>query len=527
MHCDLVLRGGLVLDGTGQPGRTADVAVDRGRIVALGTGIGARGTQELDVSGAVVSPGFIDLHSHADFTIMAAPAARTQTLQGVTTLVTGNCGFSPFPVAAEHAEELRAICAFLDDGLTWEWATAGEYAEAVGRLPLGINIAPQVGHGALRIAALGTADRAPTHAESELMRRLVREAMADGAAGLSSGLVYPPASFAGTDELIALATEMTAAGGRLYSTHMRNEGPRLLDAVDEAVSIARASGARLQISHLKAAGMANWGSVAGALRRIEEARADGLDVAADQYPYSASSTSLTSQLPGWALDGGIAALLDRIADPGEYRRMAAALAEGAFRPERVILAGIPDGPYRRHTGQSVAEAAAELGSPPEQAVLDLLAGTRAQIAIISHSMSEEDVRLAMRHPDVAIASDGWILDCPGRGRPHPRSFGTFARVLGRYTRTERLLELPEAIRKMTSLPAARLGWTERGTLRTGAVADVAVFDPDAIADRATYEDPWQTAAGVLHTLIAGRPVVEYGTPTEAAPGRVLRRPAAS
>lgn len=519
----LLLRGGTVLDGTGAPGRTADVAVADGRITAVGERLPAGTARVLDVAGAVVCPGFIDLHSHADFTVMATPGAPTQTAQGVTTLVTGNCGFSPFPLVPEHAAELRELCAFLDDGLSWEWSTAREYADAVDRLPLGVNIVPQVGHGSLRIAAMGTADRAPTESELSRMRQLVRDCAADGVAGLSSGLVYPPGSYAATEELVALVTEMTAHGGRLHSTHMRNEGVRLLPAVEEALTIARRGGARLQISHLKAAGAASWGSVGAALELIDAARAEGLDVAADQYPYSASSTTLTSQLPDWAMDGGVAALLARLADPERYRRLETELAQGPFRPERVVLAGLPEGPYDRYVGRSLADAAAALGRSPERTLLDVLAAHRAQVAIVSHSMSEDDVRLVMRHPAVAVASDGWVLHCPGTGRPHPRSFGTFARVLGRYTRTERNLGLPEAVRKMTALPASRLGWTDRGVLRPGAVADLAVFDPATVTDHATYDDPWRTATGVLHTLIAGRPVVEDGAATGTPAGRVLRR----
>ncbi|GAA1903376.1 D-aminoacylase [Streptomyces sodiiphilus] len=526
MPADLVLRGGTVLDGTGSPGRREDVAVSGGRVLAVGRDPGIPARRVLDVSGAVVCPGFIDLHSHADFTVMANPGALTQITQGVTTLVTGNCGFSPFPVVPEHAHELIALSGFLADGLDWNWSTAGEFATAVDRLPLAVNVALQVGHGALRTAAMGTADRAPTVQELALMRDLLRQAVADGAVGLSSGLIYPPGAYAGSAELTGLAGR-AAAAGLLYSTHLRDEGDRLGEAVREALDVARRTGVRLQISHLKSSGRRNWGAVEGALKAIEEARAEGLDVAADQYPYSASSTTLTSVLPGRAMDGGVAGLLARIADPEQYRRLAAELAaeEGAgFAPDRIVLADTPQGPFRAYVGRSVAQIAAELGVPAGQAVLDILWAQRGQAGIVHHSMSEDDVRRVMRHPAVAVASDGWVLGCPGRGLPHPRSLGTFARVLGRYARDERVLELPEAVRRMTSLPAARLRSRDRGVLRPGAVADLAVFDPDAVTDRATYDRPWQTATGVLHTVVAGRLVLEDGRATGEAPGRVLRGP---
>ncbi|WP_103501589.1 MULTISPECIES: amidohydrolase family protein [unclassified Streptomyces] len=530
MSCDLVLRGGTIIDGTGSPAGTGDVAVTGGRISAVGPELTTRGRRELEITGAVVCPGFIDLHSHADFTVMGAPGAPTQLLQGVTTLVTGNCGFSPFPVVPEHADELRALCGFLDDNLSWEWTTAAGYADAVGRLPLGVNLALQTGHGALRVAAMGTGDRPPTPRELERMRQLLAATADDGAVGFSSGLIYPPGMYADTTELTALA-EVAAAHGLLHSTHMRSEGAGLADAVDEALTVARDSGVRLQISHLKAAGVANWGTVGDALERIEAARADGLDVAADQYPYSASSTTLTTLLPDWALDGGVAALLDRLADPERYRSMAAemtaALEAGTFRPERVTLAGLPDDDDPRHghlIGRTVADAAAELGTPPAETVLDLLAAHGGQIASIHHSMSEDDVRHVMRHPAVAVASDGWILRRSGPGRPHPRSFGTFARVLGHYSRDEDVLGLPEAVRKMTGLPASRLGWTDRGVLRPGAAADLVVFDPGTVVDRSTFAEPWRTAQGVAHTLVAGRFAVEDGEATGAGAGRVLGRP---
>ncbi|NJQ15002.1 N-acyl-D-amino-acid deacylase family protein [Streptomyces bohaiensis] len=527
MTPDLVLRGGTLIDGTGAAPRTADLAVTDGRITAVGPDVPGTARRVLDISGAVVTPGFIDLHSHADFTVMGEPRAETQLLQGVTTLVTGNCGFSPFPVVPEHAAELRALCGFLDDGLTWEWTTAAGWAAAVERLPLGVNLAPQTGHGALRVAAVGTDDRAPTDDELATMRRLMAETAADGVVGFSTGLIYPPGRYAATGELAALA-RIAADHGLLHSTHMRDESAHLAAAVEEAVSIARQTGVRLQISHLKAAGVPYWGTVGDALRLIDAARADGVDVAADQYPYTASSTTLTTVLPGYALDGGVAALLRRIADPEQRARLVADLtageADGSFSPDRVTIAEFPEGTHPDHArlvGLTVTEAAAALGTAPADTVLDLLAAHAGQIASIHHCMAEDDVHRVMTHPDVAVASDGWILRTEGRGRPHPRSFGTFARVLGHFTREKGVLALPEAVRKMTGLPASRLGWTDRGTVRPGAVADLAVFDPDAVTDTSTFADPWRTATGVVHTLVGGRLAVTDGRATDAGAGRVL------
>ena len=520
MH-ELVLEGGTILDGTGSPGYTGDVAIDDGRIVEVGE-VSSPASRVLDVSGAVVCPGFIDLHSHSDFTVFSAPDAITQTTQGVTTLVTGNCGMSPFPVSEKFGDQLRRRSA-LSEGLTWEWSTVAEYADTVDRLGLGVNLALQVGHGSLRIAAMGAVDRAPTAAELAHMRRLLREAARDGAVGFSSGLIYAPGMYAEPDELVALATEAKQAG-LLYSTHMRNEGPQLLEAIDEALYVARRSGVRLEISHLKSSGVDNWGRVSEALAKIDEARARGVDVGVDQYPYTASSTSLTAWLPPWALDGGVSALVDRLDDPATARRMGTELGgdNGTIRPERIVIANTAEGPYRRFIGRTIADVADELGIDAHSAVVETLRGQRGHVGVIHHSMSDEDVRLVARCPDVAVASDGAALGCPGPGKVHPRSLGTFTRVLGRFVREEGLLDLPTAVAKMTSIPATRLGWIDRGILRPGAIADLVVFDPTAVIDHATFLDPWRVSTGVLHTFIAGTAVLEDTRPTGVGAGRVIR-----
>lgn len=527
MH-DLLLTGGSVLDGTGAPATTADVAVTDGRISALGRVGRGDARRCVDVAGAVVCPGFIDLHSHADFTVMSQPRALTQPTQGVTTLVTGNCGFSPFPVTPGHADELRHHANFLDDGLTWEWQDAAGYAAAVGALPLAVNLALQIGHGALRIAAMGTTRRAPTAAELDTMRGMLRTAAAQGVVGMSSGLIYPPGAYAAPTELVALCRE-AAAAGLLYSTHLRDEADQLTEAVAEALATARESGVRLQISHLKATGPRNWGTVGDALGAIDAARAAGVDVAADQYPYTASSTTLTSRLPAWVLDGGVPAMLRRLDDPSQRARIVAELrAMPDLPPERVVIAETPAGTTAdsarqgQLAGRTLADAATILGVDAAEATVEILRAAQGAVAIVSHAMSAEDVATVLRHPQVAVASDGWILRCPGSGAPHPRSFGTFPRVLGHYARDAGTVDLPTAVRKMTSLPASRLGWHDRGTVRLGAVADLAVFDPVHVADRATFDNPWQLSTGILHTLVAGTFTLHDGHSTADSPGQVIR-----
>lgn len=307
---------------------------------------------------------------------------------------------------------------------------------------------------------------------------------------------------------------------------MRDEHAGLAESVGEALAVARATGVRLEISHLKAAGVENWGTVDAAIELIETARLDGLDVSVDQYPYTASSTTLTAFLPAWAMDGGVPALLSRLANAADSARLATELTQAAgrsFWPERVVIADTVDGPYSSFVGQSLTDLAASLSVDPGVAVADLLRGQQGRVSVVHHSMSEDDVRLVMRQPFTSVASDGSVLGCPGAGKPHPRSFGTFTRVLARYVREQGLLDLPEAVRRMTSLPVSRLGWTDRGVLRPGAIADVAVFDPSAVTDNATFGDPWQLSSGVLYTLLGGVAVLEDGMPTGAAAGGVVRR----
>ncbi|MBO2463179.1 N-acyl-D-amino-acid deacylase family protein [Actinomadura violacea] len=520
---DVVITGGEVLDGTGSPARRADVVVREGRIQDVVPPGKTHEGPELDATGLVVAPGFIDLHSHADFTVQEHPSADTAVHQGVTTLLGGNCGFSPFPVAA--AEELRGAAGFLASGVDFQWTDLDGYARAVDADRPAINMATQVGHQALRTLVMGPDERPATPDELAAMRSLLAAAAEQGAFGFSTGLIYAPGSYASSAEVAALAAE-AARHGLLYSTHMRNESNELLASVGEALDAARRSGVRLEISHLKAMGPANHGAVHEALAKIEAARAEGVDVTADVYPYTASSTTLTSRLPGWAMDGGAARLLERLMERSTRSRIATGLRARFghdIDPAGVVVAELPDGPYSRFTGRSLAEIGAEIGTDPAEAALELLAAHNATVSIVNHAMSAADVSAVLAHPLVSVASDGWTLAASGDGRPHPRSFGTFARVLGRYVRQDRLLSLPEAVRKMTSLPAARLGLADRGEIRPGRVADLAVFDPGAVVDNSDFADPWRLATGVRHVLVRGVPVLRDGTATGARPGRVLRR----
>lgn len=526
---DVLAVGGTVIDGTGGPARYADVGIRGDRIVFLGQAPPHATAQDvLDCTGHVVAPGFVDLHSHADFTVRDAPTAEACIRQGVTTIVTGNCGSSPFPINPDRRHAIDTTLARGGSGADqMPWEDFDGFARAVEKAQPCVNLAALVGHAALRVAAVGTELRPATADETVTMRKLLAQAAEQGVFGLSTGLIYAPGSFAGTDEVVALATEAQRAG-LLYSTHMRDEGDHLLTAVTEALDTARRSGVRLQISHLKAMGGANHGKVHEALARIQSAVAEGLDVACDVYPYAASSTRLTSRLPDWALDGGLDALLARLQEPQAREAIAAELRAKTgrtFLPEGTVIAAMPPGRYSSWVGSSLQDIAATTGRDPAEAALDVLGAHQAQVWIVNHAMSEADVDAVLRHPLSAVVSDGWELDTAGGGHPHPRHFGAFARVLAHYTRDRQILTLPEAVHKMSAQPAARLGLSNRGTLSEGMVADLTVFDPETVTDTATYGEPLSYAEGTAHVLVNGRLVLRDGTVTTQRPGRVLRKTA--
>lgn len=519
---DVVISGGTVLDGTGAQPVAANIGIIDG-VIAQVSDQPLRGQQRIDADGQVVAPGFIDLHSHADFRLPGWPAASTQLPQGVTTLLVGNCGFSPFPVA--DLQEMKSTTAFLEPELNWEWQGHRDFTRVVAESRPAINMATQVGHHALRSAVLGGAERLAEPAELAQMADLLADAAGSGTQGFSTGLIYAPGTYSDEREVQYLVSA-AARAGLLYSTHIRNEGAKLTDAVREAIRVAENAGARLQISHLKAAGPANHGTVGLALDLIDEAAERGVDVAADVYPYTASSTTLTTRLPAWAMDGGPKGLLARLADPAQRAALLAEL-RAEERPSTpasgVMIADIGPGRYGDTAGQSLAQIATAEGIDAAEATLRILAEHEGAVSVVLHSMAAEDVEKVVAHPRVAIASDGWVMRPEGPGQPHPRSFGTFPRVLAHYVRDRGVLSLAEAVRKMTSLPASRLGWSDRGVLHPGAVADVVVFDPQTIADRSTFTQPWQLATGVSEVLVAGQVALRGGQPTGVRAGSVLLR----
>lgn len=524
---DIRIVGGMVVDGTGAPAGPGDLGITDGKIttVAAPGAIPAESAAEtVDASGRIVTPGFIDLHNHADFTIHGCPEAPSQITQGVTTLLLGNCGSSPFP--APSLDEVRRTWGHLSPVFMTEATDAAGFLKATAALPLEINAAFQVGFSALRRMAMGNASRPATAEERKHMIRGVRAAAEAGVRGFSTGLIYAPGAYAQPDE-VAEVVAAAAECDLLYSTHMRDEADHVLASVRESIDAVASTAGRLQISHLKATDRHNYGLVPDALTLIEQAHARGIDVTADVYPYTASSTTLTSLLPGWSLEDGRNGLPSRLADADQRDRIRTALADtidGRSGAEAVVIAAVsPDGPggYEWAVGQSLAEIGERDGCTPAEAALRMLAAHAGAVGIIHHSMSEDDIRAALAHPLVAVASDGHQLAAEGPGRPHPRSFGTFTRVLGHYVRDVGLLSIEEAVRKMTSLPASRVKLDDRGVLAQGMAADIAVIDLNAVADRSTYDDPWQLSAGVDDVIVGGRFASRNGRLVRGHGGRVL------
>jgi N-acyl-D-aspartate/D-glutamate deacylase len=518
-----VIRGGLVVDGTGAPGRRADVGIRDGRIEAVGDLAAATAAETMYAAGHAVTPGFIDTHTHGDVAMFLPDAnldVKTAELrQGVTTEVCGNCGFSPFPADGPHADQVGALMGALTNDGSRTWRDLAAYRAAVTDERLFTNLAPLAGHGSIRAATLGFEDRAPSPDELRAMVRLAETALAQGAAGISTGLVYAPGMYSRTEEIVAIVRALRGTG-RPYATHMRGETDMVADSVREAIGIGREAGVPVHISHHKVAGNENWGRTAETLALIDAARADGVDVTLDVYPYTAGSTLLHSILPPWAQADGIAAMVARLRDPAARARMKRDLADGlpgwqnqqrAAGWDGIFIAGCAGRP------ELEGRRADELGADPADAVFDLIAEQQGRVTMIAHTMRDDDVDRVIAHPASMIGSDA----IPLPGKPHPRLAGTFARILGRYVRERGLLDLPTAVRKMTALPAERFGLRDRGVVAIGKIADLVVFDPATVLDRATYTEPLLTPTGVRDVVVGGRIAVRNGELTAVRAGAVL------
>jgi N-acyl-D-aspartate/D-glutamate deacylase len=533
---DVVIRNGHIVDGTGSPWYAGDIAIRDGRIAAVGPVLGAKAGKTIDAHGMVVAPGFIDMLGQSDLTILVRPDLPSKIFQGITTEFTGE-GSSAAPLNSRIIAADRLAYDHLK--ITPDWQTLGQYFARLERQKIGINVGDYVGATQVRRMVIGDDDRAPTSKELEQMRRLVREAMEDGAMGLSTSLQYPPAPYAKTEELIALASEASRYGGS-YATHMRSESDDVLPALDEAIRIGREARLPVEIWHIKVAGKRNFGRMREVVGKIDSARKAGVDIAADTYAYTAWFNSLSAMVPPWAHDGGTDKLIQRMKDPAARKKIRHDMeTQGSWEnnawqeisnPDDILIGAVQNPELLPLQGKTLGAIAREKKADPLDALLDLLIADRAFTSVAVFGMDEPDVTLALQQPWVSINNDseGTAPDgILGQEHPHPRAYGTFPRILRKYVREEKRLTLEDAIRKFTSLPAQRMRISDRGVLKAGMWADIVVFDPDSVRDLATFEKPNQLSEGMRWVLVNGVPVIADGKATGALPGKVLRGPGAA
>jgi len=534
---DVLIHNGRIVDGTGAPWFRGDLAIVGDRLAAVGALPGATAAITVDASNLVVAPGFIDLLGQSEFNVLVDGRAPSKILQGVTTEVTGE-GSAIAPVNDRMMKDAQPSYAHF--GVAQDFRTLGEYFKRLEeRSHTTINVATFVGAGGVRNYVIGKDDRAATPAELDQMRRIVAQAMEQGALGLSTSLQYVPDRFASTDEIVELAKVASQYGG-VYFTHQRSESARIFESLDEVFAIAERANIPAEIWHLKTAYTPQFGKMGEVLRRLEAARARGVDVTANQYPYDRASNGLDACLPLWVREGGLDKMLARLKDPATRERIKSDMADakattwenqwqGSNGGDGVMLSSVLNPELRKYEGQTLTQIGRSMGKDPRDAVMDLVIADRGESSVIISIMSEEDVRTALKHPLVGVGTDSGVQAEDGKlseSKSHPRAWGSFPRILGKFVRDERLLTLEEAIRKMTSKAATRVHLADRGVLRPGLMADVTVFDPATIRDVSTFEDPKHYSVGVRHVFVNGRRVVADGAITAERPGRPLKGPGA-
>lgn len=530
---DLILRGGTIYDGGGGAPFVGDIAIQDDLVAAIGDLSSSAAFAEIDVSGLAVAPGFINMMCWANESLIEDGLSQSDIRQGVTLEVMGEGG-SMGPLNDRMKAEMVRLQT--DIRYNVEWTTLDEYLVYLEERGVSPNVASFIGAATPREYVIGHEDRAPTPEELDQMRALVRQSMEEGALGVASALIYPPGSFAETDELIALA-EVAAEYDGMYISHMRSEGAKMLQALDELITVAREADVRAEIYHLKSSGQANWPLFDEAVAMVERARADGLHITADMYTYPAGATGLNAAIPPWVQEGGFDASIERMKDPGLRERIAREMLEesdewenlylGAGSPDRIMLVGFKTEALKPLTGRTLAEVAEMRGKDPREVAMDLIVEDGSRIGTVYFTQSEDIVRRAVALPWVSFNSDEASMAPEGvflQSSPHPRAYGSFARVLGKYVRDEGIITLEEAVRKLAALPAENLRIDRRGRLEEGFFADVVVFDPETIQDHATFEDPHQYASGMVHVFVNGQQVLKDGDHTGATPGRVVRGP---
>lgn len=522
----LLIKNVTVYDGTGSDGYVSDILVENDRIARIARGIAAPDARVVDGTGLAAAPGFIDIHAHSEFSLIAEPAAPSKIMQGVTTEISGNCGMSAAPLLGDCAAHRQRD---KDEyGIKDYWTDFDKFFRIMEAARPAINFATYCGHGNVRASVMGYVDRDPTEEELRRMESLVEDAVDAGALGLSTGLIYPPGVYSRTDELVRLSKAAAKHGG-VYSSHMRSEGANVIESINETVRIGREAGLGVQISHLKTAGPPNWHKLPMILDAVEKARADGVDVTADRYPYTASSTDLDAILPSWTYVGGPAEELKRLADPVLRATIRAEVLLNHPDPDywgRVMIASVETDANRHLEGMRLSDAAALRGQEPVDALFDILIEEHIRPQAIYFTMSEDNLRVLLKQPWMMVGSDSTARGMSGitrQGKPHPRGFGSFPRVLRKYVREEGILTLPEAVSKMSAMPADRLGLAGRGYIKEGLFADIVVFDPATVSDTATFEEPYCFPTGIIHVVVNGALAVEGGVQTSARTGRVLKK----
>ncbi|MSP12796.1 MAG: D-aminoacylase [Chloroflexi bacterium] len=535
MTFDTLILNGTVVDGTGRPAFAADVGIAQGRIAVIaptGALAGSEAAQVIDASGLVVAPGFIDMHTHSDVSLLDDPGGESKAHQGVTTEVVGNCSFSPFPAGPAGGAGLQnALGSMLPSQFAWEWSDLDGWAAALETNGVSLNVAPLVGHGALRIAAGVTENRVPTDIELHLMQQLAAATVEQGAFGLTTGLTLPPSSFAKTDEIVALAKAVAGFKDAFYATHARVWAGWHVKAVEEAVEVGRRAGLPVQYSHMAIIDSRAFGHGYELVGVIERARQEGIDATIDAYPYTAAGTTLSQLIPEWVQVGGVAEMLKRLRNPLDRQQAQRDTAQGWFGGmpwewDKLVISDVHTARNQHVIGQSLAQIAQERKADAADTLLALIDEEDNYVRAVMHNRVEGDARFFLSHPQTMIGSDGKAISPTGQyatAKPHPRFYGTFPRILGRYVRDTPLFSLETAIYKMTGFPAQRLGLKERGLIAPNLYADVVIFNPDTVIDRATFENPQQYPVGISYVFVNGQPIVAQGRHTGARPGRVLRR----
>lgn len=519
---DLIIKNARILDGTGAPWFRGDVAVKDGKIVRVGCLNGEEAKEIQEAEDRYLAPGFMDIHSHSDCSLPKYPLAESRVLQGVTTEIGGDCGLSVAPVSRDP-EKKKLLRDYVGD-LSYDWETTGEYLDFLEKQGISVNFGTAVGHGTIRLAAMGFEDRKATVAEMEVMKTYLRRELSEGAFCMSSGLIYPPGCYADTEELIELSKELAPLGA-FYETHMRDEGDLVVESVAEALEICRRSGAPLQIAHHKVTRKSGWTvSCKTTVAMIERARREGLDVTVDQYPYSASATGLDCNVPLWGYEGGTEKMLQRLETPEIREKLKAECAAGHVgRWDEIFVSYVESEKNQWAVGKSMVEIAEIRGVDPTDACFDLILEEKGRVNEISFGMCEEDVEYIMGQRFTMVGSDGNAIPLDYPGQPHPRSYGTFPRVIGHYCRDRKLFSLETAVYKMTGLPASRLRIQDRGLIREGMWADLVLFDFDTIRDTPTYTDPKRACEGILQVYVNGVLTAENGRHTGAKAGVTLKR----